>query len=64
MVALPTGYSEIGVPERESAELRWMNLEPVVWSEVSRKEREKHRVLTHIHGILKHGTDELVSGQE
>ena len=32
----------------ESVELRWMNLEPVVQSEVSQKERKKHRILIHI----------------
>ena len=31
--------------------MRWMNLEPIIQSEVSQKEKDKHRILTHIHGI-------------
>ena len=33
--------------ECESAELRWMNLEPVIQSEVSQKEKNEYRILTH-----------------
>ena len=36
----------------------WMNLEPVVQSEVSHK--EKKYILTHIYGIQKNGTDEPI----
>ena len=35
----------------ESVLMRWMNLEPVIWSEVSQKEKDKYRILTHIYGI-------------
>ena len=35
----------------ESVLMRWMNLEPIIQSEVSQKEKEKYRVLTHIYGI-------------
>ena len=35
----------------ESVELRWMNLEPVIKSEVSQKEKDKYCILTHIYGI-------------
>ena len=36
----------------ESDLLRWMNLEPVIQSEVaSQKEKNKYHILTHIYGI-------------
>ena len=37
----------------ESVLMRWMNLEPIIQSEVSQKEKEKdkYHVLTHIYGI-------------
>ena len=35
----------------ESVLLRWMNLEPIKQSEVSQKEKDKYRILTHIYGI-------------
>ena len=31
--------------------VRWMDLESVIWSEVSQKEKNKYRMLTHIYGI-------------
>ena len=31
--------------------MRWMDLESVIQSEVSQKEKNKYRVLTHIYGI-------------
>ena len=37
-----------------------MNLEPIIQSEVSQKEKEKYRILTHIYGIQKNGTDEFI----
>ena len=42
----------------ESVPMRWMNLEPVVQSEVNQKEKNKYHILTHICGIYKNGTDE------
>ena len=33
--------------------VRWMDLESVIQSEVSQKEKSKYRMLTHICGILK-----------
>ena len=33
--------------------VRWMDLESVIQSEVSQKEKNKYRMLTHIYGILK-----------
>ena len=35
----------------ESVMMRWMNLEPIIQSEVSQKEKEKYRILTHIYRI-------------
>ena len=46
-------YSAIKRNETESFVVRWMGLESVIQSEVSQKEKNKCRMLTHIHGILK-----------
>ena len=35
----------------ESVLMRWMNLEPIIHSEVSQKEKDKYRILTHTYGI-------------
>ena len=35
----------------ESVLMRWMNLEPIIQSEVSQKEKDKYHILMHIHGI-------------
>ena len=32
----------------ESDLIRWMNLQPIIQSEVSQKEKNKHLILTHI----------------
>ena len=37
-----------------------MNLEPIIQSEVSQKEEDKYRVLMHIYGIQKNGTEEFI----
>ena len=44
-------YSAIKRNEIELFVVRWMDLESVIQSEVSRKEKNKYRVLTHIYGI-------------
>ena len=41
-----------------------MDLEMVIQSEVSQKEKNKYHILTHICGIQKNGTDELVCKAE
>ena len=46
--------------EFESVLVRQMNLEPVIQSEVSQKEKNKYCVLTHIYEIQKNGTDEPI----
>ena len=35
----------------ESVLIRWMNLEPIIQSEVSQIEKDKFRILMHINGI-------------
>ena len=37
-----------------------MNLEPIIQSEVSQKEKDKYRILMHIYGILKIGMEEFI----
>ena len=44
-------YSAIKRNTFESVLMRWMNLEPIIQSEVSQKEKNKYRILTHIYGI-------------
>ena len=34
----------------ESVLMRWMNLEPIIQSEVNQKEKDKYHILTHIYG--------------
>ena len=46
-------YSAIKRNEIEFFVVRWMNLESVIQSEVSQKEKNKYCMLTHIYGILK-----------
>ena len=35
----------------ESVLMTWMNLEPIIQSEGSQKEKDKYHILTHIYGI-------------
>ena len=51
-------YSAIKRNETELFVVRWMDLESVIQSEVSQKEKSKYRMLMHIYGILKSSTDE------
>ena len=37
-----------------------MNLEPIIQSEVSQKEKDKYCILMHIYGIQKDGIDEFI----
>ena len=46
-------YSAIKRNDIELFVVRWMDLESVIQSEVSQKEKNKCRMLTHICGILK-----------
>ena len=40
--------------------VRWMNLEPIIQSEVNRKEKDKYHILMYIYRILKNGTEEFI----
>ena len=40
--------------------MRWMNLESIIQSEVSQKEKDKYHILTHIYRIQKNGTEEFI----
>ena len=44
-------YSAIKRNTFESALMRWMNLEPIIQSEVSQKEKDIYHILTHVYGI-------------
>ena len=44
-------YSVIKRNTFESVLMRWMNLEPIIESEVSQKEKNKHHALRHVNGI-------------
>jgi len=44
-------YSAVKRNTSESVPMRWMNLEPIIQSEVSQKEKHKYHILTHIYGI-------------
>ena len=42
-------YSTIERNTFESVLMKWMNLEPIIQSEVSQKKKDKYRILTHIY---------------
>ena len=44
-------YSAIKRNAFESVLMKWMNLEPIIQSEVSQKEKDNYRSLMHIYGI-------------
>ena len=44
-------YSSIKRNTTESVLMRWMNLEHIIQSEVSQKEKKKYHIVTHIYGI-------------
>ena len=44
-------YSAIKRNIFESVLMRWMNLESIILSEVSQKEKDKYHILMHIYGI-------------
>ena len=55
-------YAAIKMKTFESVLMKWMNLEPIMQSEVSQKEKNKYHVLMHTYGIWKDGTDEPIFG--
>ena len=50
-------YSAIKRNAFQSVLMWWMNLESIIQSEVSQKEKDKYHILTHIYGIQKNGTE-------
>ena len=52
-------YSAIKRNTSESVLMRWMNLEPIIRSEVSQKEKDEHCILIHIYRIYKNGLQEF-----
>ena len=44
-------YSAIKRNTFESVLIRWMNLESIIQSEVSRKKKDKYSILMHTYGI-------------
>ena len=44
-------YSAVKKNSFESVLMRWMKLEPIIQSEVSQKDKDHYRILTHIYGI-------------
>ena len=53
-------YSAIKRNTFESVLMWWMNLEAIIQSEVSQKEKDKYHILTHIYRIQKNGTEEFI----
>ena len=52
-------YSDINRNTFESVIMRCMELEPIIQSEVSQKEKDKYCILMHIYEIKKDCTDEI-----
>ena len=44
-------YSVVKRNAFESVLMRWMNIEPIIQSEVSQKEKDKYHILTNIYRI-------------
>ena len=57
-------YSAIKRNETGSFVETWMDLESVIQSEVSQKEKSKYHIITHVCGTQKNGTDEPVCKAE
>ena len=53
-------YSAIKRNAFESVLMRWLNLESIIQSEVSQKEKDKYHILIYIYGIQKNGTEEFI----
>ena len=51
MVHIHSGILLSHKKEHMSVLMRWMNLEPIIQSEVSQKEKDKNRILMHMYGI-------------
>ena len=44
----------------ESVLMRWINLETIIQSEVSQKEKDKYHILRHIYGIQKNSAEDFI----
>ena len=44
----------------QSELMRWLNIEPIIQTEVSQKKKDKYCVLTHIYGLQKDSTDDPI----
>ena len=44
-------YSAIKRNTFQSVLMRWLNLEPIIQSEVNQKEKDKYHILMHIYGL-------------
>ena len=53
-------YSVLKKNAFESVLMRWMNLKPIIQSEVSQKEKNKYHILKHTYRIQKDSTDESI----
>ena len=53
-------YSAIKTNTFESALMRWMKLEPIIQSELSQKEKDKHCILKYIYVMQKNGAEEFI----
>ena len=53
-------YSAIKRNAFESVLIRWMNLEPIIQTEINQKEENKYPILTLMYRIWKDGTDEPI----
>ena len=53
-------YSAIKRNTFEPVLMRWMNLETIIRSEVSQKEKDTYCILMHIYRIQKNGTEEFI----
>ena len=53
-------YSALKKNAFESVLMRWMNLEPIVQSDVSQKGKDKYCILMHVYGVYKDSTDEPI----
>ena len=53
-------YSAIKRNAFESVLMRWMNLKPIIPSELSQKEKDKYHILRHIYRIYKNASEELI----
>ena len=60
MVFIDYGIIVIKRNAFESVLMRWMNLEPIIQSEVCQKEKDKYHIVTRIYGIWKNSSEEFI----